>query len=101
MEFLIKLKDELMDGLAKKIAVGLLAILGSGMLGFKVARSQDKEDMKREVKEAVLQEIKPALDSAASKTAQIFFLMDQVVTTDQKARAAANFQQAKANLGIK
>lgn len=101
MRFLAKLKGLVMEKLAARLVATLLAILGSGLAGFHVARSEDKEEMKAEVKAEVLQTIQPSLDSAASKTAQILFQLDQVLTPDQKTRAAANFNQAKNNLGLK
>lgn len=101
MRFFAKLKGLVMEKLATRLVAALLAVLGSGLAGFHVARSEDKEQMKAEVKAEVLQTIQPSLDSTASKLAQILFQMDQVLTHDQKARAASNFNQAKANLGLK
>jgi hypothetical protein len=101
MRILARLRKEVMEKLAARIVAVVVGVLGSGLAGFHLARSDDKATMQAEIKAEVLHSIQPSLDSAASKTAQILFQLDQVLTPDQKLRAAANFNQAKANLGIK
>jgi hypothetical protein len=95
------IQEEVSKRLAIWLSGAVIAVLGSGLAGFRLARSQDADVLKAEVKAEVLQSIQPSLDSCTSKIAQVLFQLDQVLTPEQKMRATDNFNRAKANLGLK